>query len=86
MIRPSEDAPEEFVALRHPTLLKELRTAYHEYLKEGGITQKAVKENPLLAYSPSWRKKIEEGLKNIQKGRVAPLEVYLAERAKRMKK
>ncbi len=44
LIRLSEDALEEFLVLRHPTLLKELRAAYKEYLKAGGITQEAMRQ------------------------------------------
>lgn len=42
-------------------------------------------EDLLLAYSPTLRKKIEAGLEDIRKGRVTPLEAYLARRIRRKK-
>ena len=44
LIHLTEDELEEFLMLRHPTLLKELKSAYEEYLKEGGITQDEMRE------------------------------------------
>jgi prevent-host-death family protein len=43
-------------------------------------------EDLLLACSPSLRKKIEEGLEEIRKGKVTPLDTYLIERAQRKKR
>jgi prevent-host-death family protein len=43
-------------------------------------------EDVLLAHSPSLRKKIEQGLEDIRKGRVTTLESYLAKRPKAGKK
>ena len=42
-------------------------------------------EDALLAYSPTLRKKIEEGLKDIRKGRTMRLADYKATRAKKKK-
>ena len=44
LINLTEDELEEFLVLRHPTLLKELKSAYEEYLKEGGVTQEEMRE------------------------------------------
>ena len=43
-------------------------------------------EDLLLAFSPSLRKKIEEGLEDIKNGQMTSLGTYLAERAKGKKK
>jgi prevent-host-death family protein len=43
-------------------------------------------EDLLLAYSPSLRKKIEQGLEDIRKGRLTRLEDYLTERRKGKKR
>ncbi len=43
-------------------------------------------EDLLLAYSPSLRKKIEQGLEDIRKGRLTRLENYLTERRKGKKR
>jgi prevent-host-death family protein len=44
LIHLTEDDLEEFLLLRHPALLKELKSAYEEYLKEGGVTQNEMRE------------------------------------------
>jgi prevent-host-death family protein len=44
LIHLTEDEIEEFLVLRHPTLIKELEEAYGEYRREGGISQEAMKE------------------------------------------
>ncbi len=44
LIHLTEDEIEEFLLLRHPTLLKELKSAYDEYQREGGISQQEMKE------------------------------------------
>ncbi|MBI3597028.1 MAG: type II toxin-antitoxin system prevent-host-death family antitoxin [Nitrospirae bacterium] len=44
LIHLTEDELDEFLVLRHPTLMKELESAYEEFRKKGGITQKAMKE------------------------------------------
>lgn len=43
-------------------------------------------EDLLLAYSPSLRKKIEEGLEDIEKGRLISLEAHLTRRRKTNRK
>ncbi|MGH7275326.1 MAG: type II toxin-antitoxin system Phd/YefM family antitoxin [Nitrospiria bacterium] len=43
-------------------------------------------EDLLLYYSPSLRKKIEQGLEDVRKGRITSLESYLAKRSKPKKR
>lgn len=51
-----------------------------------GIREKGDLEDFLLAYDPILRKKIEEGLEDVRKGKVIPLDAYLAKDARRSKK
>ena len=44
LIHLTEDELDEFLVLRHPTLLKELESAHMEFQKKGGISQKEMKE------------------------------------------
>ena len=51
-----------------------------------GIQEENDLEDLLLAYDPVLRKKIEEGLEDIRKGRVIPLSLHMAKKSKHSKK
>ena len=44
VIRLTEDMVEDFVVTRNPRLLRELRDAYLEYKKKGGLSHAALKK------------------------------------------